>query len=687
MSANSKIQLTNIDFDALKNSLKSYLQGQSQFSDYNFEGAAINVLLDILAYNTHYNAFYLNMVANEMFLDTAVLRETVVSHAKALGYTPKSATAAQATVNVAITRSNTDNTSILTLPRFAQFSSDALNGTSYNFVTLDDTTTQVNGNTFSFNNIIIAEGAPTVKTFIVDNSTNPTQIFDLVDANVDTSTVQVVVQMSPVNIQQTNFTLATDSTSVGANDNVYFIQEGTAGNYQIYFGDGVIGAALSDGAVVIVSYVVTNAEAANGLQTFQLNSNVLAGSTSNVTTVAASAGGSPIETVASIKFAAPKSYVAQNRAVTKNDYIALINKNYPYFDAVTVWGGEEETPPQYGKVFVCAKPKNGFAITNAQQQYLLNQVIAPISILTVVPEFVQADYNYIVLNLNVEYDSTQTTSSPGQIASLVKNAVNNYADLNLNTFNSEFRLSRMLRAIDDSEQSILSSTATIYIEKKFAPLLNVSETYTLNVGFPLHRGTTNDRLYSTPSYSVVDSTGVTRQAYIEETPNSFSGIDTINIQLPGFGFTTTPTLKIVGDGQGANAYALIVNGQIANVVIDSAGSEYTQATVTVSGGGGTGAALSASLQGKTGVLRSYYYDTNSNKIILEDNAGSIDYDNGIITISNFAPLSVAASDGVLNILVQPDVLSFTSQHQRILTIDPNDMNAITVNLIDEASTL
>ena len=625
------------------------------------------------------------MVANEMFLDTAVLRQTVVSHAKALGYTPKSATAAQATVNVAVTGQVGDTTPILTLPRFATFASDSLNGTSYNFVVLDDVTVPVSGSTFAYNNIVIAEGAPTVKTFIVDNSTNPTQTFDIVDANVDTSTLQVIVQQSPVNIQQTRFTLAGDSTEVSATDNVYFIQEGSSGNYQIYFGDGVIGSALPDGSVLILSYVVTNADAANGLKNFKLQTNVLSGSTSNTTTVANSAGGSPIEDVASIKFSAPKAYIAQNRAVTKNDYVALINKKYPYFDAVTIWGGEEVSPPVYGKVFISAKPKNGYTITEAQKQYLLKQVIAPISIMTVTPEFVDADYNYLVMTLNCEYDSRQTTRTAGQIVSLITGAVNNYANLNLNTFNSEFRLSRMLRAIDDSEASILSSTATIYIEKQFSPVLNVSTSYLLNVGIPLHRGTTNDRLYSTPAFNINDNNGVERQAYLEEIPNSYSGLEAVDIITAGFGYTSAPTLTIVGDGTGANAYAVIVNGQVANVVIDKAGSEYTTAQITASGGAGSGATFKTYLQGKTGVLRSYYYDNLNNKIILDATAGTIDYVDGTITLDAFNPTSINDATGVLKILVQPDVQSFTSSREQILTIDPNDNNALTVLLTNQAT--
>lgn len=681
----SKLQLTNLDFDGIKASLIQFLKSQTQFQDYDFTGSSLNTLLDLLSYNTHYMAVYLNLVANEMFLDTAVQRSTVVSHAKALGYTPRSAVASLATVNVAITRSNTDNTAILTLPRFTQFTSSALNGVSFNYVTLDDETSPVSGNTFSFVNLAIKEGSPTVKTFIVDNQSNPKQLFDLIDAAIDTRTIQVVVQTSLTNTSKAIYELAVDAAATTADSTVFFIEEGTNGNYVLYFGDGIIGKKLSDGNIVIISYITTNADGANGLDTFTLQINPLSGSTSNVTTVNPSAGGTPIEDVASIKFTAPKSYIAQNRAVTKNDYIALINKNYPYFDAVNIWGGEEVVPPVYGKVYISAKPKNGFAITQQQKQFVIENVIKPISVLTVTAEFVDVDYDYLVLILGVEYDSSQTTASPTQLTNIVTAAVENYANLNLNSFNSEFRLSRLLRSIDDSENSILSSTATIYLEKRLTPALNVSQTYTVNTGISLHRGTSTDRLFTFPSFTINDVGGVPRQTHIEETPDSFSGLEQVNVLIPGFGYTSAPTLTIEGDGVGANAFATIVNGVVKSVTIDNQGSEYTTATVTASGGGGSGAKFTALLQGRFGVLRTFYYDNNNNKTIINPTAGSIDYNNGVIILDNFAPTAVNDPFGVLRIRVQPDTLTFGSSKSIIVTLDPNDKNAVTVNLKDENS--
>lgn len=683
MSSNSAPQLTALDFDALKTSLKAFLQNQDQFKDYNFEGAALNILLDILAYNTHLNAYYLNMVANEMFLDSAIMRSSVVSQAKALGYTPRSAVASEATLNVALTRANADTTTILTLPRFTQFTSAAVDGTNYTFVTLDAVTASVANSQFVYNNLLVKEGTPVIKTYVQANSTNPSQTYDLVDSGIDTSTLQVIVQKSSTDLQQAVFELSTDATTVVSNtSNVFFLNEGANGSYQIYFGDGVIGAALQDGNILVTSYLITDANAANYLSTFNLVQNPLASGTSNVQTVNSSAGGTPIEDVLSIQFNAPKSYVAQNRAVTVPDYIALINKNYPYFDAVNVWGGETLADPVYGVVFVSAKPKQGYVITETSKQYIITNIIKPISVLTVSPVFVDPDYNFIVLDLDVQYNSKQTTNPPGTITNLVTNAVNNYANLNLNTFNSEFRISRILRSIDDCEVSILSSAATIWLEKRLVPTLNVSTTYTMNVGIALHRGTVNDLLYSSPSFSINDGGGVSRTAYIEEVPESFSGLEYVTITNPGSGYLTSPTLTVVGDGTGANAYAVIVNGKVAQVVVDAEGSNYTTATVTASGGSGSGATFGASLIAQTGTLRTYYYDTNHNKIVLNPTAGSIDYLSGTITLDAFQPTGVDNPQGILSILAQPDTQWLASNNERILTIDPQDPNAINVTLSD-----
>ena len=678
-TSNNKIVLAGLDFDSIKNNLKTFLQSQTVFQDFNFEGPAITQLLNILALNTYQLSFYMNMIASEMFLDTAVLQQNIVSHAKPIGYIPRSATAAEAVVNVAITKSNTDPTTILTMPRFTQFSSIPLNGQSFNFVTIDSYTTTNSNSTFNFAGVVIKEGQPVTKTFVVDSTTNPRQIFDLTDADIDTSTIQVFVQTSVTNPTQNVFTLAENAVEVTGDSNVYYLDQGVNGNYRVYFGDNILGTKLTDGNLVIISYIVTSADAANGLQTFKLQTPLLSGSISNTTIGIASAAGSPPETGDSIKFTAPLSYIAQNRGVTSNDFKSILNKKYPFFDAVNVWGGEEQVPPVYGVVFITAKPKDGFVITQAQKQFVVNQILQPKGVLTVLPQFVDADYNFLNFNVTVFYDSTATNFTANQISGIVKTAVLNWTNTNLNQFNSTFKYSRLLRAIDDSDPSIQSSTVDFFIEKRFDPTIGIPKTYTLTYGTPLFKAIGTDRLYSSPSFTQTDQTGIERACFIEEVPESVTGLQSVNVISPGFGFTTSPTLVVEGDGEGANAFAIIVNGKIQSVVVDAPGANYTSATVIIQGNG-TGASLQAIVDGATGNLRSYFFDQNNVKTVMANNIGVVDYVNGVVTLNNFNPSNVANPTQTLSIHIKPENSNFSTTLNRLITFDPTDSGALSITV-------
>lgn len=683
--ASSKLSVAEIDFDAIKASLKNYLKSQSEFTDYDFEGAGINILLDILAYNTHYNSFYLNMVANEMFMDSASLRQSVVSHAKLLGYTPRSATGSEAIVDVTVTKSVSDPTTKLLLPRFSAFNSQSLDGESYIFLTTEDTITSNVGTTFTFSNVAIREGSSASYVYTVSNIDNPKQIFELPDSDIDTSTLIVIVQKSADETEQTTYSLATDSTEVTSTSTVYYLEEGNSGKYRIYFGDDIYGKKLADGNLVAVSYINTKGSAANGLTKFKLVTQLLSGATSNVATVINSAGGSVRELTDSIKFAAPKSFISNNRAVTKNDYITLINKKYPYFDAISVWGGEEQSPPVYGKVFIAAKPRLGYEITETEKSYVVNQIIKPFSILTVTPEFVDTNYNYVLLNVDVIYDPSLTSKTPGQIQTGIKNSILSFSQDTLNTFTSSFKLSKLLRYIDDSDTSISSSTADVFIQKRFSPILNSFENYTLTFDTQLRRGaTSSDKLFSTPSYTQQDATGITRNVFLEETPQSYSGIESIEILTSGSGYTKTPTVTINGDGQGANLTAVLVNGKIKSIKVDSPGTNYTTAVLSIENASGdtsgSGATAKAIIQGKTGVLRSYYFDGTGAKKILDPNAGTIDYVNGVIQLNNFAPTGIQGDLSELRIAAKPNTLEFSSTRSTLITLDAFDPASIIINV-------
>jgi hypothetical protein len=678
-TSNTKIILAGLDFDSIKTNLKTFLQSQSVFQDFNFEGAALSQLLNLLSYNTYQLSFYMNMIASEMFLQTAVMQPNIVSHAKLLGYTPRSATASESVVNVAITKLSTDPTTILTLPRFTQFSSIPLNGQSFNFVTVDSHTVANTGLVFNFNEVVIKEGQPVTKTFVVDNATNPQQLFDLTDPNIDTKTIQIIVQTSATNPTQAVFTIAQNAVAVNGDSNVYYLDQGISGNYRIYFGDGILGAQLDDGNLVIVSYIITSADAANGIQTFRLQNQILSGSVSNTTTAIQSAAGSIPESAQSVKFSAPLSYIAQNRAVTVNDYQNLINREYPYFDAVNVWGGEEQNPPVYGAVFISAKPKEGFAITQAQKQFVIKNILQPSGVLTVLPQFVDPDYNFLNFNITIYYDSTATNFTANQISGIVKNAVIDWTSENLNKFNSTFKYSRFLRAIDDSNPTIQSSTVDFFIEKRFDPSIGITKTYTLDYGTPLFRGVGTDRLYSSPSFTQIDQSGVSRQCFIEEVPESITGIQSVNVIAPGSGFTSPPTLLIEGDGEGANAFALIVNGKIQSVVVDAPGANYTSATIIVQGTG-SGAVLQVVSDGARGNLRSYFFDQNSVKTVLANNVGVVNYVNGLITLNDFRPLDVGNPTQTLAVHIKPQNNNFGSNLNRLITFDTNDNGALSITV-------
>ena len=684
--ANSNIQIADLDFNSIKTNLKTFLQSQPVLQDYNYDGSALSTLLDVLAYNTQYNAYYLNMVANEMFLDTALARNSVVSQAKLLDYIPKSAIAPQATVTV---KFNQVNVSSLTLPKFTNFLSEAINGINYNFVTTDSYTVNVTNNTALFDNITISQGTPTTQAFLVDSTTNPTYTFTIPDTNVDTTSLLVTVQQSSTNSAYQVYTQSTDYLTLDGSSLVYFLQEGLNGNYQIYFGDGVLGNQLVDGNIVNISYIVTSGSSAAGANNFILLDNISNFSNTTTYSVIPASSGSTQESIASIKFQAPKSFAAQNRAVTKDDYITLIQQNNLgiQFDAVNVWGGQENNPPVYGQVFIALKPSGSYVLTDVQKKQIINEVISPISVLTVQPTIVDPDYNYIKITTNVVYNPKLTVYTASQIQSLVNLAVNNFAKTNLNTFNSTFNYSTLINTIVNADPSITNAEAKIQLQKKFYPNLSSPTTYTLNYNTPLQRGVLLSGVTSSPALQFQDPSNLANiidGVYIEEIPTQSIGIDTISIVNPGFNYQSTPTIAILGDGTGANAYATLSgSGSISSITVTDAGSGYTSAIVSITpapGDTGQGALAVAVLQGQYGTLRSYYYNSNNVKTILNSNVGTIDYTNGIVKLNSFGPLNVDNDLAQFAVTVNPTTTIISSTYNQIITVDPFDTAAITVNV-------
>jgi hypothetical protein len=688
--ANSNIQMTDLDFNNIKTNLKKYLQSQDTLKDYNYEGSALSTMLDILAYNTQYNAYYLNQVANEMFLDSAIQRASVVSHAKMLNYTPVSAIAPTATINLKV---NEVTDASLTLPKFTTFLSEAIDGVNYNFVTSDSYTVNVINNTANFNGVTLKQGIPTNLVFTVDSITNPKYIFEILESNVDTTSITVTVQDSISNTSSEVYTLADKILTLDGTSKVYFLQESLNDSYEIFFGDGIIGKKLSDGNVVRVSYIITSGITSAGANNFVLMDTVSGFANTAIFPVVEASQGGDRESIDSIKLHATKSYSAQNRAVNKNDYIVALQKNELgiSFDAVNVWGGEQNDPPVYGQVFISMKPSGSYKLTDTQKTAIIDEVIKPISVMTVSPTIVDPDYTYLKLAIDVVYDPTKTTLSSAQLEANIQAQVRQFAINELNTFNSTFNSYNLLNTIQSVSNSIVTSEFDIRMEKRLLPSLINATTYKLYYNAPLEKNMYMNGVSSSPTMQFRNPSNLAEiidGVYFEEVPNQTNGVDSISVINPGFGYQYTPTVTIVGDGMGATAVATVINGSIASIAVTNAGTGYTSAIaqITATSGDTTGrlGAAVVNLNGSVGTLRSVYTDTTNIKTVLNSNAGTIDYSNGIITLFEFAPYNVNNLLGELALSVKPTTSIISSTYSRIITIDPYDTNSVVVNVIAKA---
>lgn len=677
--ANARLQITDLDFDTIKNNLKSYLQQQSEFSDYDFEGSGLSILLDVLAYNTHYNAYYLNMVANEAFMDTALLRDSVVSHAKTLGYIPFSYSAPRAIVNLTVTSLN-DTPGTLTIPRGTTFSSNLIDNISYNFITLDDVTVTKSGTNFYFENLELYEGKLVTYNFNYNHNSNPKSIFTLPDTNIDTNTLYVTVTDNTGNTATQVYSQVTDILSVESTSLVYFLQESKNGNYEIYFGDDVVGKALIDGSSVNVNYLVTSGTVANAADGFVPDTTIGGYSNVAIDVVSVASGGAIRETVDSIKYSAASQYATQNRLVTLKDYETYIQSKYASIDSLSVWGGEDEPTPVYGKVFISLKPKTNYYISELEKARIISEIINPKSIVSVQAEIRDPEYLYLLVNSSVQYDPRKTILSEDAIKTNIRTSILSYRDRVLNKFGASFVLSKLQDDIDQTDvNSIIGSETTVRVQRRFEPQLNSAASYTIKYNVPLHRGTITNKLTST-EFNVYDTTGVERTAQFDEAPQSYTGISEIQVVNPGSGYTSAPTVTINGDGSNATAEAVIVNGRIQKILVTTRGIEYTRATVTISGGDGFGAEALAVVDAKIGTLRTIYYDTLAQRQIINASAGTIYYDTGIVVINDIRFLSVSSTDGMIRMTIEADKGILESTRNTIITIDEDDPISVVTTL-------
>ena len=678
--AQNRLRVTELDFDTIKTNLKSFLKQQTEFQDYDFEGAGLNVLVNLLAYNTHYNAYYLNMVANESFLDTALLRDSVVSHAKTLGYTPHSKTASTAVINLTIDSGNT-TLDTLTIPKGYVFNSDLVDSRIYNYVTMNQTTVTKSNTSYYFENLDIKEGQLSTYTYTYDEASNPKSIFVLPDADVDTSTITVVVKPSAANTTSTVYNKVNDILDVTGDSSVFYLQESKGGKFQIYFGNGTVGGKLLDGSVVAATYLVTNGAVANKVSGFSMTSSIGGFSTSTIEVVSVASGGSERETVDEIKTSSPLQFATQNRLVTTKDYESYIKKNYPSIDSLSVWGGEDEVPPIYGKVLISLKPKTNYYITESEKTRILNEIIKPKSIVSVTSEIRDPEYLYILLNNTVKYDPKKTTLDETSLKTLLRTSIINYRNNYLNKFNSIFALSKLQDDIDNiSLNGIIGSETSLRVQRRIEPEIGLTSNYTINFGVPLNRGTITNKLTSS-EFVTIDSLGISRTAIIEEIPQSSTGISSIELSNSGYNYVTAPTVTITGDGIGATAVATILNGRISEIKMTDRGVDYSRAVVTITGGSGFGATASAVIDARVGTIRTIYFDANANRQIINPAVGVINYDSGLIEINDLKVLSVATADGMIRISLESQSGIIESMKNTILTIDETDTTSITTQLV------
>lgn len=507
LNTKGKLQITELDFDSIKNNLKTYLKGQSQFTDYDFEGSGMNILLDTLAYNTHYNAFLANMLANEMFLDTAQKRNSVTSHAKALGYTPTSKTAPIAYVKVQV---NDANTTSITMPEGYAFTS-TINGVSYQFVNITDRTIQSNTGLYVFGpdaGIPVYEGTWTTTRFTVDLA-DADQRFIIPNDGVDISTLQVQVQNSVSDSTTNTYTKSDSLVDITETTKAYFIQENVNEQWEVYFGDDVVGKALDDGNIVILKYVVTNGDEANGASSFSASGSISGFTDITTTTMNVASGGAEAENLDSIRANAPFSYAAQNRTVTAKDYAVMVPKLYPNVESISVWGGEYEDPAVYGKVYISIRPKAGNTLTQSTKESIVS-LLEEYNVASVTPVIIDPETIKIIPKISFKFNNTVTTKSKEDLAALITSAVTTYSDDNLEKHEAIFRYSPFVRLIDDVDSSILSNITSIKASKTFLPSLNTEMKYTISFNNGLyhpHDGHQEKSVGSTEPAGVLSSSG------------------------------------------------------------------------------------------------------------------------------------------------------------------------------------
>jgi hypothetical protein len=549
------VNFSNLDFNQIKTTLKDYLRSNSNFTDYDFEGSNLSTILDLLAYNTYITSYNANMVANEVFIDSATLRENVVALARNIGYVPRSRKASTATISFFVDCSDPvvfpNPPSSLTLKKGPIASTiGSFGNQSFIFSILEDITVPVFNNIANFENIKIYEGTRLTSSFTF-NSNNPNQRFILSNSGIDTDLISVKVRNNQESTSSVKYNLQDSLFEINSESKVFFIQEIENERYEIIFGDGIFGKKLEEGNLIEIAYITSNGDSANGVSQFTFAGSIVynrnsieytvTSGISLLTTGLVSSGGENIESIESIKKYAPRIYASQNRALTANDYETLIPaKIYPETESISVFGGEELIPPQYGKVFISIKPRFGDFLPNLIKENIKLK-LKKYAVAGIVPEILDLKYLYIEVNSKVYYNTNLTPNSEF-ISSIIQNNANRYAEsTELNRYGARFKYSKFLKTIDDSHESVTSNITTIQMRRDLRIVLNTFAEYQIGFGNEFHIKSMDGYNIKTSSFRVSD---IQQDVYLSDIPDTNAETGTLFLfTVPSTNSTTSTVVR------------------------------------------------------------------------------------------------------------------------------------------------
>lgn len=592
--------VSELDFETIRGNIAAYIANNSSFTDYNYEGSGLSIIMDILAYNTHYNAVYLNMAMNENFIDTAQLRSSVVSIARNLGYTPKSKKSSKTKVTFTIPTTDPANTA-LTLEKTTKFVGD-IDGTSFIFQPTSAISALSDGSRYLFTDVELREGTRlSIQYDATDGDGIPVNKFYINNFNIDTESIEVFNIEAGTSGNTQTYNLVSDITILDKESQIYYLFESTNRNYVIQFGDGVLGTK-PEGGTIIISFQTSSGEAANGISKLTLSDTIGAGRTAGLETFGASDlvfnniettyGGSSEENIESIRTSALNNFSTQGRAVTAEDYRFFLERDYPQAESISVWGGQDNVPPIYGKVFISFKPKRGFRITNAVKQEIITNIIETKNVLTIIPEIVDADFTFIQINASVLFNAKKTMFTSAELKSLILAKIMRYSSDELLKFGTRFSYSKFVNDIDKTENSIISNYSQIKLRKNFPVFIDITQTYTIDFQNPLRPGSFR---FAVAFKALNDSTlGASNNDFFIEDDSS-------------------------------------------------------------------------------GLIRIYKIDSG-NKVILKANSGTINYNTGLVKISNLKPSSVINVDKTIDVIAEPVEYTVSSLRNNILVIVDTDVN-------------